>query len=366
MIKFNFSNKMLNFTVGPVNSGEYVLDIGKYSTPYFRTQEFSDLMIENEKLMKKFVKASNDSRVVFITGSGTAAMEATVSNLFDENDKILVINGGSFGNRFVEICELYKLDHTQIKLKSGNELKKEDLCKFDGKGYTGMLVNIHETSTGVYYDLDLISEFCKKNNIFLVIDAISSFLADPLNMKEANVGAVITSSQKALACPPGISIIVLSKDATNRIDQIKAKSMYFNLKTALNDGERGQTPYTPAVTILLQLNARLNMIEERGGVDEEIKRIETLAKDFRQKINGLPFKIASKSMSNAVTPLHPTTQSAYKIFLKLKDEYNIWINPNGGEMKDSLLRVGHIGEMNINDNDKLIAALNDLKEKRFI
>ena len=90
---------MLNFTVG----AEQV--------PYFRTPEFSAVMLENEKLMKKFAKAGNDARVVFITGSGTAAMEATVMNVFDRTDKVLVVNGGSFGQRFVELCQIHEIPY---------------------------------------------------------------------------------------------------------------------------------------------------------------------------------------------------------------------------------------------------------------
>ena len=89
---------MLNFTVGPVMTSEVVRSIGAEQVPYFRTLEFSKLMLENERLIKKFAKASDDARVVFITGSGTASMEATVINLFNEKDKVLIIDGGSFGH----------------------------------------------------------------------------------------------------------------------------------------------------------------------------------------------------------------------------------------------------------------------------
>lgn len=326
---------MINFTVGPVQSSEKVRSIGAEQVPYFRTPEFSDLMKENEKLMKKFAKASDDSRVVFITGSGTASMEACVMNLFTSEDKVLVVNGGSFGNRFVQLCEIHDVPHEVIALEKGKTLTREELYKYDGMGFTGFLVNMHETSTGVLYDIDMISEFCKKNDIFLLVDAISAFLANPINVKEQHVGAMITGSQKALACPPGISVIVLSPEAIERIERNKVKSMYFDLQDALKNGERGQTPFTPAVAILIQINERLKEIEAQGGVESEIKRIATLAEDFRTKIKELPFEIMSESLSNAVTPLHPTTASAYDIFTTLKDEYEIWVCPNGGDLADT-------------------------------
>lgn len=357
--------EMLNFTVGPVQSEPDVREIGGEQVPYFRTPEFSEVMLENEKYMKKFTNASDDARVVFITGSGTASMEAAVMNFFDERDNVLVVNGGSFGSRFVKLCQIHNIRHTEISLESGKTLTREELYKYDGKGYTGFLVNIHETSTGVYYDLDMITEFCKKNNLFLVVDAISSFLADKFDM-QSGVDVMITGSQKALACPPGISVMVLEKNAVERLDDYESGCMYLDLKDALKNGERGQTPFTPAVGTLRQINKRLNNIEENGGVEKETERIATLAADFRSKIEGLPFKFYSDSMSNAVTSLYPETCSAKTIFDVLKDEYNIWICPNGGDLAEKVFRVGHIGYLTIEDNDKLIAAFKDLQKRNII
>ena len=107
-------------------------------------------------------------------------------------------------------------------------------------------------------------------------------------------------------------------------------------------------------------------IDANGGVEGEIARTAALANYFREQIKGLPFEIISESLSNAVTPLRPTTASAYDIFLKLKDEYGIWICPNGGSMKDTVFRVGHIGALTTDDYDKLIAAFKDLRNKAFL
>lgn len=347
-------------------SSEAICAIGAEQVPYFRTAEFSATMKENEALMTQFTKAPEGSRVVFITGSGTASMEATVMNVFTPADKVLVVNGGSFGHRFVQLCEIHDIPHTEIVLEMGHKLTAEHLAPYEGQGYTGFLVNLDETSTGVLYDIHLISQFCHRNNIFLVVDSISSFLADPFNMQALGVDVMITGSQKALACPPGISIIVLAPQAVERVCSREVKSMYFNLKDALKNGERGQTPFTPAVGILRQINARLKEIEAAGGVESENQRIAAMAADFREKIKDLPFTIVSQSLSNAVTPLHPHNVSAYDIFLKLKDEYNIWVCPNGGDMADKVFRVGHLGALTPADNTTLVAALTDLHEKGFL
>ena len=357
---------MINFTVGPVQSSEAVRAIGAQQVPYFRTSEFSEVMFENERLVKKFAKASEDSKVVFITGSGSASMETAIMNTLSPSDKALVVNGGSFGHRFVELLELHHVPYAEIKLEHGKALKPEHLAPYEGKGYTAFLVNKHETSTGVHYNMNLISDFCRRNGLFLIADCISSFLADSFDMKELGVDIMLTGSQKALACPPGISIMVLSPNAIARINKTHCICRYLDLQIALKNMERGQTPWTPAVGILLQINARLKEIEAQGGVDSEIARIGSLAEYFRRGIKDLPFEIVSESLSNAVRPLHPTTASAYDIFLKMKDEHGIWICPNGGDMKDTIFRVGHIGALTTTDYDKLIAAFKDLQAKGII
>jgi aspartate aminotransferase-like enzyme len=349
---------MLNFTVGPVQESEETLEIGRQQTPYFRNQSFSKVMLENEAMMKKLTFAEDKARVVFLTASGTGAMEATVMNCFTKEDKVLVVDGGSFGHRFVQLCEIHEIPYTAVNVPFENVLTEEMLRPYENQGYTGFLINMHETSIGKLYDMKMVSDFCKRNKLFLVVDAISAFLADTFHMEELGADVMITGSQKALAVPPGISIIVLSEAAVDRVNNRKVASLYFNLADALNNGERGQTPFTPAVSILLQIHARLEKLCEQG-VEAENKRIAELAAYFREKIKGLPFRISSPSLSNAVTPLmvEDGRTSAYEIFEILERDYGIWVCPSGGELKDKLFRVGHLGALDTKDMDVLLEAL---------
>ena len=357
---------MLNFTVGPVQSDDAIREMGAEQVPYFRTPEFSATMLENERLMLKFAKAPKGARAVFITGSGTASMEASIMNVLTPNDKAIVVNGGSFGQRFVELLTVHRIPFTEIKLRHGQALTKEMLAPYENGGYTAFVVQGHETSTGVKYDLNMVGGFCKRNNLLFLVDAISLFLADDFDMETLGADVMITGSQKALACPPGVSIIVLSPKALDRVNANDPKCMYFDLKSALINGERGQTPFTPAVGVLRQINVRLKEIDKNGGAEAEIARTRALAEYFRNGIKDLPFEIVSESMSNAVTPLHPTTASAYDIFTVLKDEYGIWVCPNGGDMKETVFRVGHIGALKKGDYDVLIAAFKDLQKRKKI
>ena len=357
---------MINFTVGPVQSEPEVLALGAQQVPYFRTPEFSQVMFENEALMLKFSKAPHNARVLFLTGSGTAAMEAAVMNVFTPNDKVLLVNGGGFGQRFHELCDIHGIPFEEIRLDPGKSLKAEHLLPYENGGFTAFLVNIHETSTGVRYDGDLIADFCRRNGLFLVVDAISSFLADEFPMETWGVDVMITGSQKALACPPGVSVLVLSERAVERVQNNRVRSMYFDLKSALSNGLRGQTPFTPAVGTLLQIHARLEALEKAGGVEAETRRIAELAEYFRSRIGQLPLDICSESLSNAVTPLMTRNCSAHQLFLTLKDEYGIWVCPNGGDMKDTIFRVGHIGALTMDDVNVLIQALEDLVHRGLL
>lgn len=351
---------MLNFAVGPVMMDQEILEIGAQQVPYFRTAEFSELMLENERLLKKLVHASPESRVIFLTAPGTGGMESTVTNIFNKNDKLLVVNGGGFGARFVEICNIYEIPCDVIKLNYGEALTAEHLLPYNNAGYTGMLVHVHETSTGVLYDMNLIHNFCKQNKILLVADAISSFCADHYDMTEYGVAATIISTQKGLALPPGMSFIILNEEAIKRVESNNLKQLYFNFKSYLRDGLRGQTPYTPAVGILLQLKKRLEMIDAKG-IETVVQETKEIADYFREQISSLPFVITSDSFSNAMTPLHPTVEmAADDICLHVKDNYDMFLCPNGGDLAKEVFRVGHIGSISKDDIDKLICLLGDV------
>ena len=140
-----------------------------------------------------------------------------------------------------------------------------------------------------------------------------------------------------------------------------------DLKAALKNGERGQTPFPPAVGILIQINARLNQIKRDGFANVQAQ-IRAIAKDFRSRIGKYPFHIVSDSLSYAVTPLSPNNPevSAHQLFLTLKDEYGIIICPNGGELADKVFRVGHIGHLTVEDNDALFRAFDDLMARGIL
>ena len=347
------------FTVGPVMMYPDTLERSGKQLPYFRTDDFSRIMLDSERVLKRLLDADDDCKVAFLTASGTGAMEAAVSCLLTPSDKALVINGGGFGRRFTEICDVHGIPYDQIALSTGETFTKEHLEEFNGMGYTALLVNLDETSTGQLYDIDLLSEFCKANGMYLIVDAISAFLADEISMSKYGIDALIISSQKALALEPGISMVVLSPRAySERAITIKSPTYYLDLKHHILDQERGQTPFTPAVGTLLCLNDMLHMVDDIG-IDEKIRRTRTLAEYFRQCAMDIGLRIPTYPLSNAVTPIL-FDGDAMEVYKRLNDGYGITVTPSGGELKAHMLRVGHIGNVDKTDYDVLISALKEI------
>lgn len=346
---------MTLFTVGPVQMHESTLKVAGNQLPYFRDADFSEVNKRIAQNIKLLMNAPGNAGVILLTASGTGAMEATVMNLFNKSDKLIIINGGSFGHRFCEICDIHSIPYISIDLEFGETLTAEHFLAYDGRGFTGLLVNIHETSTGQLYDIKMLDEFCRRNDLFFVVDAISSFLADEFDFSKYNIDAAIISSQKALAISPGLSAVVLSEKALQITEKQDVRSMYFCFKSYLKDVERGQTPFTPAVGILLEMDLRLNEIV-KTGVEIVVKHTASLANYFRERAKKLPIDVPSFPLSNALTPIL-LKNDAKEVYQNLKNDYGLVLTPSGGELADKLLRVGHLGALTNRDYDKLSAAL---------
>lgn len=346
------------FTVGPVEMYPETLKVASRQLPYFRTSQFSEVMYENDRLLKKSIGAENADKTVFLTASGTGAMEATVINCFSSEDRVLVINGGSFGERFAAICELHQIPYDEVKLDFGEILTQEKLDSYDANQYTGLLVNLHETSTGQLYDIEILSEYCQNHQMFLVVDAISAFGADTIEFTKHGIDALILSSQKALALSPGLSMVIISQRMyEKRVKRINSRSLYFDFNQHIRNMDRGQTPFTPAVGILLELQERLQSIEE-VGIDEVQKKAEGYALRFRKELVNLGFEVPMYPLSNALTPiiLEPYAEKMYQ---SLKEKHDIYVTPSGGALKDVLIRVGHLGNLVWDDYEELLIRMQE-------
>ena len=344
------------FTIGPVQMYDHTLEQKSKQIQYFRTVEFSEMMNSINFRLGRVIGAEENSKYIHLTSSGTGAMEATVINCFNECDRLLVVVGGSFGKRFSDICTIHNIPHDDIILSEGEELSYKHLLPYENGHYTGFLVNLHETSTGQLYDINVIRNFCTSNGLILIIDAMTTFLCDKFNMKEYAADAVIISSQKGLSLSPGISIVVLNERIIERVMNNNPRALYFGFKDYIHNMERGQTPFTPAIGILEELSNQLTFIESEG-IDNYLNEINIKATYFRNKISSIPAHYPSYSLSNAITPVVFEIPIATEMFKILKDEYKMIINPSSGDFSDYQIRISHIGNIQLSDYDELLSAM---------
>lgn len=346
------------FTVGPVEMYPQTLRIEGTQLPYFRTPEFGEVMKNVERNFKKTINAPTNSYFIGLTSSGTGAMVAAVANILRRDDKALVINGGSFGNRFAQICDTFSVPYDMYRMNFGEGFSKEEFERFDGKGYTALLVNACETSTGQLYDLDYLGNFCKKNNMYFIVDAVSAYLCDPIDMQKQNIDVLLTASQKALALSPGVAPVVISERIyRDRVSDKKAL-YYFDFNTYIENQKRGQPPFTSAIGIMLAMNERLNGIVARK-TDSEIALHAKRAEYFRGLIEKLPISVQNFNLSNCCTAIQFPQNNASEIYEKLKS-LGFVLCPSGGEWKDKQLRVGHMGNLSLSDYEEMVSALSTI------
>jgi aspartate aminotransferase-like enzyme len=286
-------------------------------------------------------------------------------NLFTERDKLLIISGGTFGKRFKRIAEIYRIPAEVISIEWNETFTSKMLDIYENAGITGMLVNMCETSTGQLYPMDIISGFCRRNGICLVVDAISSFLCDPFSMKDLQADAVIISSQKGLALQPGMSFVAVTKEAfENRCVKNNPQTLYFRFTDYYPEILRGQTEFTPAIGIVNQLHEKLQRIV-KTGIETYIKHCSNLSEYFRTEIKKLAlYEYSDYPLSNCVTPVICKKNNAKRIVTELRDVYDIFVVPAAGNLADSMFRVAHMSrQLTVRDIDELISLLQKIDKE---
>lgn len=359
------------FTIGPVELYQSTKEVRLHDFVYFRTDEFSELVKNCLSKLSKLLGNNEPNSLIYFAASGTAVMEATVENCVSGNDKVLVINGGTFGHRFCELLEYHRKNYSSIDLKWNETLTQNHLEPFENKNYTMLFVNLHETQTGQLYDIKMLSDFCQRNNMMLVVDAISTFLADEYNMEKYGIDLTIISSQKGLCLSPGMSFVSFSKRMLDKIEKMPLPaSKYFDFKDYLKNITRGQTPYTPPVLVMYELQDMLELIEKEGGLNARLSNVKEKAEYFRKKVKELGLTIPDYPLSYALTPLYFEGVDAYEVIQVLKNKFRIFVNPCGGDLAQSLCRVTHIGNTTLEDIDdlleKLMLSIKEVKNKELV
>lgn len=322
----------------PGNIDESIMAIGAKPFMYMRTDEFSEINKESERILLNLIHCTG-GRTIIYTGSGTGAMSAVVENYVTTKKKAFVIDGGSFGHRWYQLCGYYGVSAIDYKVAFAKDIDYDDLeIKVAQEKPDVFLCQHHETSTGQIFNLKKISEICHKHNVSLVVDVISSFLAEELSMDELDIDICVTSTQKGLNIPPGLSVLFFNRKLNDY--QFNHKGYYWDFDDNFSNLKRGQTPFSPATILYLQLNARLKQLVAEGGEHKNISEVRHRAVFFREMCHKYGWNVLAENPSFAITGFQTKDDENRRIFKGLVEKYDTYIMPGS---VPGFYRVSHMG-----------------------
>lgn len=340
--------------VFPCEIEEDIRAIGGAPIPYMRTAAFSAVVKEIEAGLLELAGCRGGRAIIF-TASGTGAMDSVVTNYVSAKGKAFVIVGGSFGRRWRDLCVYYGVEHETMDVDFCRDPDYDELERRLGdSGAKVLLCHHHETSTGEKFDLDRISTACRKHGVSLATDAVSSFLSEPLDMDKTGIDIMVTSTQKGLNISPGLSIVLLSK----RLEgfEFAHRSYYFDYEDNLRNLTRGQTPFSPATTIFLQLQERVRRLLATGGAEANIERVARRAKKFRELCDRYGWERPAQTPANCITGFF-VRRNGDRLFEEMMKR-GYYIMPGG---TPCYFRVAHLGEQSDEQLERLAAAIREIE-----
>jgi aspartate aminotransferase-like enzyme len=346
------------FTPGPTSVPEAtLLELAK-PVHHHRTGEFRTLFNEVQKLLQLVYQTK--STVYTITGSGTAAAEAGIVNALAPGKKALVVTNGKFAERWSQVCTTYGIEHKDLKVEYGDHATPEQIAgELKAAKYDAVIIVHSETSTGTVCDLEAIGKAVRASGeTLLIVDGITSIGALPFKMDEWGVDVAITGSQKALMLPPGLGFVALSDRAWAAVDANKGqKDFYLDLKKYRKSITDGDTPFTPANTLIEALRVSLKMVESET-LPMVWKRTHVVAEAFRAGVKALGFELFSKRPADSVSSVkYPAGITDKEFRGALKNKHNIHIAGGQGTMEGQIFRVNHMGYTDAYDALAVVAAI---------
>jgi len=326
---------------------------------HHRSPDFLPVLDAAKKGLQWLYQTKND--VLILCSSGTGGMVGSVNNFFSQGDKVIVINGGKFGERWTKICQSYGLKVDEIMVEWGYAIKPEIVEKKlkKDKDIKGVFVQASETSTGVYHDINALASIVKKyEDTLLIVDAISALVAHDLRTDEWEIDIMVGGSQKGLMLPPGLAFVSVSEKAWKKAETSKLPRFYFNFKKERENLAKNQTNFTSPVTLIIGLNESLKMLQKEGLVNV-FKRHERLAHATRKAVQALGLELYSKdSPSNAVTAIMtPPGIDGQAVYKNLREKYGITAAGGQDRARGKIFRIAHLGYVDRFDVITAIAGI---------
>jgi len=323
---------------------------------HHRTEAFRNILKDVHEGLKYVFQTNNP--VLILASSGTGAMEASVVNFLSKKDKVLVVSGGKFGERWQEICKRYDLEVIVIEVEWGKAPSIDEIKNIldKNKDIKAVFTTLCETSTATVYDVEKIAKVVSQTSAILVVDAISGLGADKIKTDDWAVDVVVSGSQKSLMLPPGLSFVSISKKAEQLMESSNLPKYYLDLKKALKAYAKDDTPYTPSVSLIVALKEVLEIIKKEG-IENIWEKFDKISKALREALKSLGFEIYSSSPSSAVTAVVVGDISAKKIVSGIRNEFGISIAAGQDKIADKIIRIAHMGYINAQDVVMTLSAL---------
>jgi aspartate aminotransferase-like enzyme len=346
------------FTPGPTSVPEAtLLELAK-PVRHHRTAEFRAMFKEVQQMLQ-YVYQTRQT-VLTITGSGTSAAEAGIVNALAPGQKALVVTNGKFAERWSQVCAAYGIEHKDLKIDYGQHVSASQIAdELKAAKYDAVILVHSETSTATVCDLQAIGKAVRASGeTLLIVDGITSIGAMPFKMDDWGVDIAITGSQKALMLPPGLAFLALSDRAWAAVEKNSAnREFYLDLKKYRKSIADGDTPFTPANTLIDALRVSLRMIQDET-IDTVCKRTHLTAEAFRQGVKALGFELFSQQPADSVTAVkYPDGISDKDFRGTLKSKHNIHIAGGQGTMEGKIFRVNHMGYSDAYDQVAVLAAI---------
>ncbi|MDP7505389.1 MAG: alanine--glyoxylate aminotransferase family protein [Nitrospinota bacterium] len=345
---------------GPTPVPPRVLEAMARPLMHHRTKEFEALFEEVRSGLSWLYQSEGD--VIMLAASGSGGMEASAANLLSPGDSALVVEGGKFGERWVEICRAYGFETDVISVEWGRSVDLGEVeSRLRAGGHRAVFVQASETSTGAKHDVRQLAEVVRRTSpdTLVVADAITALGVYDLRPEEWDLDAVITGSQKALMLPPGLAFVWLSERAWAVAEKAGSPRFYFDLRIERKSQAKNTTAWTPAISLVEGLRVALEMM--RGeGLENIFARHARLAGGMRSALRALgldifPRDLLSESVSAVSVPEGVDGKAIPRL---MQNEQGITIAGGQAHLSGKIFRIGHMGYV---DESDMLAAIGGLE-----
>lgn len=330
---------------GPTPCPPQVLEAMAKAMIDHRGPEFVKIMLRVTDKLKQAFMTKND--LFILTGSGTGGLEAAIVNTMSPSDKVLAVSIGVFGDRFANIAKTYGADVIPLRVEWGKAVEPDAVKEAikDNPDIKAVMVTHNETSTGVTNDMERIATIVKNAGKLLIVDSISGMGSIKCPVDDWNIDVLVSGSQKGWMVPPGLSMVSFSSNAWKAYSSAKMPRFYWDFTQAKKYMEKGQTPWTPAISMIFAFDVALDMLLKQGmpGVIAKHAKIGDLTRNSVKSL-GLSLFADEKHASNTVTAVSgPPSFNIKELRRILREENGIVLGGGQQTLDGKIFRIGHMG-----------------------